>query len=231
MSNYDPNEVKKFDAMASKWWDPKGPCKPLHDLNPHRVRFIEEQVKLADKNVLDVGCGGGILSESLAVKGANTTAIDLSKQAIDVAKLHALDSGLNIDYHCTSVETFAEKHPEQFDIITCMELLEHVPNPDDFVKHLAKLLKPGGQIFLSTLNRNPKAYLTAILGAEYLLKVLPRGTHDYQKFITPAELSAMLRKANIEIKVLKGMRYNPFTKRFSLSDNISVNYLIAGQKA
>lgn len=225
MTNRDPNEISKFDKMASQWWDKEGPCKPLHELNPLRLSFIEQHADLNGKAILDVGCGGGILSESLAIKGGNVTAIDLSKEAISVAKLHALDTGLTINYQHTSIEDFAKHHTQAFDIVTCMELLEHVPSPARFIQSVTEILKPGGQIFLSTLNRNPKSYLYSIIGAEYILKLLPRGTHDYEKFIKPSELSEMCREAGLDIQTLRGLNYSPLKKRFSLSTDTSVNYL------
>lgn len=230
MSNLDPNEIDKFDQLASTWWDEKGPLKTLHDINPLRVEFIEQRCQLEDKELLDVGCGGGILSESLAMKGANVTAIDMSEQAIEIAKLHALDTGINIDYQKIEIETFAKKHKNKFDIITCMELLEHVPDPNAVVAHCQQMLKPGGHLFLSTLNRTMKAYVNAIIGAEYVLRMLPRGTHDYKKFIKPSELAAMLRSQKLSLEKLTGISYKIINKRYYFSNDTHINYLAHARK-
>jgi 2-polyprenyl-6-hydroxyphenyl methylase/3-demethylubiquinone-9 3-methyltransferase len=223
--NFDQSEIEKFDAMATKWWDEKGPCRPLHELNPLRLDFIQQYVSLADQHVLDVGCGGGILSEGLAIQGAHVTGIDLSQQALTVAQQHAQAHQLNITYKEIAVETLAEQQPAQFDIITCFELLEHVPDPSSIIRACAQLIKPHGHLFFSTINRNFKAYLFAILGAEYFLKLLPKGTHEYQKFIKPNELAAWLRTADIRLEKLCGMGYHPLTRQFYLTNDISVNYL------
>ncbi len=224
-ANIDPREIDKFAAMAPRWWDPEGECKPLHDINPYRINFIHARAPLSGKTVLDVGCGGGILSESIAAKGANITGIDASKHMISVAKLHLLESDLSVDYQCITIEELASKHSACFDVITCMELLEHVPDPVSVIHSCATLLKPDGHLFLSTLNRNPKSFVQAIIGAEYILKMLPRGTHDYSHFIRPSELETWLRQADLSLRELKGLTYNPFFKCYALSDDITVNYL------
>lgn len=225
--NVDSNEIAKFNDMATHWWDPEGDCKPLHQLNPLRLAFIQEQAELSDKKVLDIGCGGGILTEAMAKTGADVIGIDMSPDAIKVAKEHAQTlQDANISYELCTAEEMAEKHPQHFDVITCMEMLEHVPNPETIIQACATLIKPGGHIFFSTLNRNPKSYLYAIIGAEYILKMLPQGTHDYSKFIRPAELSAWLRKYNISLQLMKGISYNPLNKRYRLTEDVSVNYLV-----
>jgi 2-polyprenyl-6-hydroxyphenyl methylase/3-demethylubiquinone-9 3-methyltransferase len=224
--NVSQEEVDKFNELAHKWWDEGSEFKPLHQINPLRLNFIHEKVNLKNKKVLDVGCGGGILSESMAKLGAEVTGIDMGEKVIRIAELHALQSKLNIDYQCASIESIALKHKASFDVITCMEMLEHVPDPSIIVSLCAKLLKPGGTLFMSTINRNIKAYLFAVIGAEYILKLLPRGTHDYEKFIKPSELIAWCRKENLNIKTLVGMTYNPITEVYKLGDDVSVNYLI-----
>ena len=224
--NVSQEEVDKFNELAHKWWDEGGEFKPLHQINPLRLNFIHEKVNLKNKKVLDVGCGGGILSESMAKLGADVTGIDMGEKVIRIAELHALQSKLNIDYQCASIESIALKHKASFDVITCMEMLEHVPDPSIIVSLCAKLLKPGGTLFMSTINRNIKAYLFAVIGAEYILKLLPRGTHDYEKFIKPSELVAWCRKEDLNIKTLVGMTYNPITDVYKLGDDVSVNYLI-----
>ena len=224
--NVSQEEVDKFNELAHKWWDEESEFKPLHQINPLRLNFIHEKINLKNKKVLDVGCGGGILSESMAKLGAEVTGIDMGEKVINIAKLHALQSKLDIDYQCASIEAIASKHKAGFDVITCMEMLEHVPDPSIIVSLCAKLLKPGGTLFMSTINRNIKAYLFAVIGAEYILKLLPRGTHDYEKFIKPSELIAWCRKENLTIKTLIGMTYNPITQIYKLSDDVAVNYLI-----
>jgi 2-polyprenyl-6-hydroxyphenyl methylase/3-demethylubiquinone-9 3-methyltransferase len=224
--NVSQEEVDKFNELAHKWWDEGSEFKPLHQINPLRLNFIHEKVNLKNKKVLDVGCGGGILSESMAKLGAEVTGIDMGEKVIRIAELHALQSKLNIDYQCASIESIALKNNASFDVITCMEMLEHVPDPSIIVSLCAKLLKPGGTLFMSTINRNIKAYLFAVIGAEYILKLLPRGTHDYEKFIKPSELIAWCRKENLNIKTLVGMTYNPITEVYKLGDDVSVNYLI-----
>ncbi|MEN8218666.1 MAG: bifunctional 2-polyprenyl-6-hydroxyphenol methylase/3-demethylubiquinol 3-O-methyltransferase UbiG [Pseudomonadota bacterium] len=225
--NVDQQELAKFSTLASRWWDKNSEFKPLHDINPLRLDYIDQGVSgLADKTVLDVGCGGGILSESMAQRGANVTGIDMGSAPLSVAKLHLYESALKVDYQCTSVEQLAAEHPASFDVVTCMEMLEHVPDPASVVTACHHLVKPGGHIFFSTINRNPKSYLFAIIGAEYLLKLLPQGTHDYAKFIRPAELAQWIRTAGGDMKDISGMNYNPLTKHYSLGQDASVNYLI-----
>lgn len=229
--NVDQQELAKFSALASRWWDPNSEFKPLHDINPLRLNYIIQRAgNLADKTVLDVGCGGGILSESMALCSAKVTGIDMSEKPLNVAKLHLYESELKIDYQHITAEQLATERPNSFDIVTCMEMLEHVPDPASVVSACHNLVKPGGHIFFSTLNRNPKSYLFAIIGAEYILKLLPKGTHDYAKFIRPAELAQWVRTAGGEMLDIKGMNYNPFTKHYSLSQDVSVNYLIHVQR-
>lgn len=227
MSNADPVEIEKFSQVAHKWWDPLSEFKPLHEINPLRLNYINRHASLAGKSVLDVGCGGGILSESMAALNANVTGIDLSDKALQVAKLHLLESGRQVTYRKIAVEDMAAECPDTFDIVTCMEMLEHVPDPDSVIASCAKLVKPGGWVFFSTLNRNPKSYLLAILGAEYILNMLPRGTHDYAKFLKPSELAQSCRNANLTVSDLSGMSYNPLNKIYSLGNDTSVNYMIA----
>lgn len=226
MSNIDANEVAKFDTIANQWWDLNGDFKPLHAINPLRLQFITDRANLVSQKVLDVGCGGGILSESMAKLGADVTGIDMSANVLEVAKLHLLESKLNVNYQQSTVEDFANLHPAQFDVVTCMELLEHVPDPESVTKSCAQLVKPQGAIFFSTINRNPKAYLQAVVGAEYILKLLPKGTHDYAKFIRPSELVSWCRSAGLTVKAMQGMTYNPITKVYSLCHSIAVNYLL-----
>jgi len=228
--NADPLEIQKFSELAHRWWDPTSEFRPLHEINPLRLEWINARVPLAGKQVCDVGCGGGILAESIAKKGATVTGIDLSEKALKVADLHSLESGIKVRYELISAEDLAAREAGQYDVVTCMEMLEHVPDPAAIVQACAKLVKPGGHIFFSTLNRNPKSYLFAIIGAEYVLGLLPRGTHDYAKFITPAELSGFARTAGLEVEALKGMTYNPLTKIYSLNQDTSVNYLVATVK-
>ncbi len=229
--NIDPQEISKFEELASRWWDKESEFKPLHDINPLRVGYIDRHADLAGKTVLDVGCGGGILSEAMAHRGASVSGIDMGEAPLKIAKLHGLESGVKVDYTRTTAEEFAEQNPEQFDVVTCMEMLEHVPDPASVVKACAALTKPGGRVFFSTLNRNPKAYLFAILGAERLLKLVPNGTHDFDKFIRPAELANHMRAAGLEVDDLSGMTYNPLTKVYALdADDVSVNYLVAATK-
>ena len=228
--NADPLEIQKFSELAHRWWDPTSEFRPLHEINPLRLEWINARVPLVGKQVCDVGCGGGILAESIAKKGATVTGIDLSEKALKVADLHSLESGIKVRYELISAEELAAREAGQYDVVTCMEMLEHVPDPAAIVQACAKLVKPGGHIFFSTLNRNPKSYLFAIIGAEYVLGLLPRGTHDYAKFITPAELSGFARTAGLEVEALKGMTYNPLTKIYSLNQDTSVNYLVATVK-
>ena len=224
--NVDPAELQKFAALAHRWWDPNSEFKPLHEINPLRLTLIDQKVALAGKRVLDVGCGGGILSESMALKGAQVTGIDLGEKALKVAQLHKLESGVDVDYRLISAETLAAEMPQSFDVVTCMEMLEHVPDPAAVVNACATLVKPGGMVFFSTINRNPKAYLFAVIGAEYVLNLLPRGTHEYEKFIKPSELSAWSRRAGLTLNGLTGMSYNPLSKRYWLGDDVSVNYML-----
>ena len=223
--NVDPAELAKFAGLAQSWWDPKGPSKPLHDLNPLRLQYVERAVPLKGKPVLDVGCGGGILSESMARAGARVLGIDLSQAVLDVAELHALDGKVPVEYRAMAAEDLAQERPAAFDLVTCMEMLEHVPDPAASVKALAALVKPGGDVIVSTINRNPLAFAVAIVGAEYIARVLPRGTHEYLKFIRPSELARWGREAQLELRDLTGITYNPFTRSFRLSPNTDVNYL------
>ena len=227
MSNVDAAEIAKFSELAHRWWDPNSEFRPLHEINPLRLKWIEGLAPLAGKKVLDVGCGGGILAEAMAGAGAEVCGIDLSDKALKVARLHLYESGKSVDYQLVSAEDFAEQHAGEFDVVTCMEMLEHVPDPASVVAACARLVKPGGRVFFSTLNRNAKSYLFAIIGAEYLLKLLPRGTHDYAKFIQPAELARMAREAGLETGELIGMNYNPLTKVYRLEADTDVNYLLA----
>jgi 2-polyprenyl-6-hydroxyphenyl methylase/3-demethylubiquinone-9 3-methyltransferase len=224
--NVDPNELRKFDALAHRWWDADGEFKPLHDINPLRLNFIERSVDLAGLRVLDVGCGGGILAEGLARRGAEVTAIDMAEAALQVARLHLHESGLEVDYRHITVEDLAQEMPGSFDVVTCMELLEHVPDPGSVITACARLIKPEGDVFLSTINRNPKAFLLAVVGAEYVLRLLPRGTHDYARFIRPSELDAWNREAGLTTREIAGMSYNPLTRRYALGDDVDVNYLL-----
>lgn len=225
-SNVDPAEVAKFDALASSWWDPQGQSKPLHDINPIRLGFIAERTRLQNAKVIDVGCGGGILTEALAKSGAQATGIDMGEMPLNIAKLHALEAGLNIHYQQTTAEAMAAQHAEQFDVVTCMEMLEHVPDPQAIINACAQLAKPGSDLFFSTLNRHPKAYLLAVLGAEYLAQMLPKGTHDYARFIRPSELSRWCRQAGLQVMTISGMSYNPLTRVYKLSQDVDVNYLL-----
>ena len=227
MTNADPIELEKFSQLAHKWWDPHSEFKPLHDINPLRLGYIDRLAGLAGKTVLDVGCGGGILSESMAGLNANVSGIDLSDKALQVAKLHLLESGKQVDYRKASVEELAAEHPGHYDVTTCMEMLEHVPDPSSVIAACAKLVKPGGWVFFSTINRNPKSYLFAVIGAEYVLNLLPRGTHDYDKFIKPSELAQFCRDAGLNIENITGMSYNPFSQEYSLGRDTDVNYMIA----
>jgi 2-polyprenyl-6-hydroxyphenyl methylase / 3-demethylubiquinone-9 3-methyltransferase len=226
MSNVDQAEIEKFDSLAHRWWDPAGEFKPLHDINPLRLEWIERHAALAGKRVLDVGCGGGILAESMARLGAQVTGIDLSEKALRVAQLHLVQSKLNVRYEKAMVEDYAAAHPGKFDALTCMELLEHVPEPAGMVAACARLVRPGGQIFFSTINRNAKAYLFAVVGAEYVLGLLPKGTHDYQRFIKPSELARWSRDSGLRLEEVIGMTYNPLTQRYSLGADCDVNYLM-----
>ncbi|WP_371322513.1 bifunctional 2-polyprenyl-6-hydroxyphenol methylase/3-demethylubiquinol 3-O-methyltransferase UbiG [Dechloromonas sp. ZY10] len=231
MLNADRAELDKFGELAHRWWDPNSEFKPLHDINPLRLDWIDEHVGLAGKRVLDVGCGGGLLSEGMAARGAQVTGIDLSEKPLGVARLHLLESGQQVDYRLTSAEQLADEMPGSFDAVTCMEMLEHVPDPASVVAACARLVKPGGQVFFSTLNRNPKAYLLAVISAEYLLKLLPKGTHDYAKFIRPAELARWAKFAGLEPAEIIGMSYNPLSRRYSLGRDTAVNYLMRSRRS
>lgn len=229
--NVDPNEIRKFEELASRWWDKDSEFKPLHDINPLRANWIDNLSPVAEKKVLDVGCGGGILAEALAQRGAMVTGIDMGDAPLGVAKLHQLESGLSIDYHKSTAEDFAKDHENAFDVVTCLEMLEHVPDPSSVVSACAKMVKPGGHVFFSTINRNPKAFLFAIIGAEYILRLLPRGTHEYAKFIRPSELVNWSREANLQVNQMTGLLFNPLTKKYKLSDtDMDVNYMISTQK-
>lgn len=224
--NVDFDEVKKFDALAQQWWDTKGPCQPLHQLNPVRLAFIQSCTPLTHLSVIDVGCGGGILTEALSGFAHETVGIDQASQALEVATHHAQTLTRPPAYYCTSVETFASEHSNRFDVLTCMELLEHVPDPLSIIKACASLVKPGGHLFFSTLNRTPKAFAMAIVGAEYVLNLLPKGTHRYDRFIRPSELTQWLSQAGLKTQHMKGLHYHPFKKSFSLTNDVSVNYLL-----
>ncbi len=226
MTNADPIELEKFAQLAHRWWDPNSEFKPLHDINPLRLDYINRLEPLSGKTVLDVGCGGGILAESMAALGASVTGIDLGDKALQVAKLHLLESGRQVEYRKIAVEELAAAQPGHYDVVTCMEMLEHVPDPASTVRACAALVKPGGHVFFSTLNRNPKAYLFAVIGAEYLLNLLPRGTHDYTKFLRPSELAQFCRAAGLDVSDLCGMSYNPLTRVYSLGRDTDVNYLL-----
>ncbi|MDQ3259664.1 MAG: bifunctional 2-polyprenyl-6-hydroxyphenol methylase/3-demethylubiquinol 3-O-methyltransferase UbiG [Burkholderiales bacterium] len=222
--NVDPLELRKFSDLAHRWWDPSREFKPLHDINPLRLDHIDKKVELNGKTVLDVGCGGGILAESMAARGAKVTGIDLGDKPLKVAQLHLMESGLSVDYRMISAEELAQQQPHSFDLVTCMEMLEHVPDPAVTVRACAALVKPGGWVFFSTINRNPKSYVFAIIGAEYLLNLLPKGTHDYSKFIQPSELANFCRQTALHVDHLIGMSYNPLSKVYSLGADTSVNY-------
>ena len=230
MINVDPAELEKFGALAHRWWDPNSEFKPLHDINPLRLDYVDRLVGLAGKRVLDVGCGGGILSESMAGRGAHVTGIDMSERPLKVAQLHLLESGRAVDYRLASVESLADAEAGNYDVVTCMEMLEHVPDPAATVRACSAVAKPGAWLFFSTINRNPKSYLFAIVGAEYVLKLLPKGTHDYAKFIRPSELSGFCRAAGLEVAGLIGMTYNPLTKTYALGKDTSVNYILHARK-
>jgi len=229
-SNVDPAELEKFNELAHRWWNREGEFRPLHEINPLRLAWIDELAPLAGKTALDVGCGGGILTEAMAQLGATVTGIDLGEKALSVARIHAIESGAQVQYEAVSAESFAEAHPGEFDVVTCMELLEHVPEPPSTVEACARLAKPGGRIFFSTINRNPKAYLFAVIGAEYVLKLLPKGTHDYERFIKPSELTRWCRDAGLRPLQMIGMTYNPLTRQYRLTANCDVNYLFCCAK-
>ena len=224
--NIDHNEIAKFEALATRWWDPESEFRTLHQINPLRLDFINERAPLEGKKVLDVGCGGGILSESMATRGARVTGIDMGEKPLSVAKLHLKESGLEVDYRQTTAEALAIEEPESFDIITCMEMVEHVPDPASVINACSRLVRPGGELFFSTINRTPKAWLFAIVGAEYLLNILPKGTHSYEKFIRPSELEKWARESGLVSKEITGMHYNPFTDHYWLAPGVEVNYLL-----
>ncbi|MCX9156025.1 bifunctional 2-polyprenyl-6-hydroxyphenol methylase/3-demethylubiquinol 3-O-methyltransferase UbiG [Niveibacterium sp. 24ML] len=228
--NADPAELHKFSELAHRWWDPESEFKPLHQINPLRLDWIDQHTTLTGKRAIDIGCGGGILSESMAGRGAIVTGVDLSDKALGVARLHLYESGQNVDYRKVSAEEIANAEPESFDVVTCMEMLEHVPDPASTVAAAAKLAKPGGAVFFSTLNRNPKSYLFAIIGAEYVLRMLPRGTHEYARFIKPSELARFARDAGLEIEEVIGMTFNPITQVYALGRDTDVNYLVRCHK-
>ena len=230
VQNADPAELQKFGALAHRWWDPLGDMKPLHEINPLRLDWIDRLAELAGKRVLDVGCGGGILAEAMAQRGARVTGIDLSTKPLRVAQLHALESGVAVDYRESSAEALAGESPAAFDVVTCMEMLEHVPDPASTVRACSTLARPGGWAFFSTINRNPKSFVFAIIGAEYVLGLLPRGTHEYARFIRPSELARWCRDGGLALEGSRGMGYNPFTRRYWLSNDTSVNYLFACRK-
>jgi 2-polyprenyl-6-hydroxyphenyl methylase/3-demethylubiquinone-9 3-methyltransferase len=224
--NADPAELEKFSKLAHRWWDPHGEFRPLHEINPLRLEWIARHAELAGRKVLDIGCGGGILAEAMARRGAQVTGIDLSEKGLRVAELHLLESNLSITYEKAMAEEYAARHAAEFDVITCMELLEHVPQPESMVAACARLVRPGGTVFFSTINRNPKSYLFAVIGAEYVLKLLPKGTHDYLRFIKPSELSRWSRASGLRPEELIGMTYNPLTQRYHLAGDCDVNYLL-----
>ncbi|HSH28842.1 MAG TPA: bifunctional 2-polyprenyl-6-hydroxyphenol methylase/3-demethylubiquinol 3-O-methyltransferase UbiG [Thiohalobacter sp.] len=228
--NLDPAEIAKFERLAARWWDPHSEFKPLHDINPLRLDYIRQRAPLEGRRVIDVGCGGGLLSEAMARAGAAVTGIDMGDAPLSVARLHLLESGLEVDYRQTTAETMAHEQPGQFDVVTCLEMLEHVPDPAAVIRACAALVKPGGHVFFSTINRNPKAYVFAIIGAEYLLRMLPKGTHDYRKFIRPSELDDWARQADLELDDLTGMSYNPLTRHYRLGRDVDVNYLTCYRK-
>lgn len=228
--NVDPHELAKFEELASRWWDPESEFKPLHDINPLRLDYINKCAGLQGQKVLDVGCGGGILAESMALLGAQVSGIDMGEAPLSVARLHLHESGAKVDYQQITAEEMASKHAGSFDVVTCMEMLEHVPDPSSIVSACSQLVKPGGHVFFSTINRNPKSYIQAVIGAEYLLKLLPKGTHDYKRFIRPSELETWSRKAELSFLEIVGMTYNPLTRIYRLSQDVDVNYIVHAQR-
>jgi len=228
--NIDPREIAKFEELASRWWDPDSEFKPLHEINPLRLEYIDRRSSLKDKTIVDIGCGGGILAESMALKGADVLGIDMGEAPLSVAQLHKLETGAKLDYLQITAEELADKEAGQYDVVTCMEMLEHVPDPSSVIAACSKLVKPGGHVFFSTINRNPKSYLFAIVGAEYILQMLPKGTHDYSKFIKPSELENWARAADLHLRELTGMSYNLLSKKYSLGHDVDVNYLMHFQK-
>ncbi len=228
--NFDPQEIAKFEELAARWWDPDSEFKPLHEINPLRLEYIERRSSLKGKTVVDVGCGGGILSESMALKGAHVLGIDMGKAPLSVAQLHKLESGVELDYQQITAEELAEQEAGKYDVVTCMEMLEHVPDPSSVIAACSKLVKPEGHVFFTTINRNPKSYLFAIVGAEYIMNILPKGTHEYSKFIKPSELENWARAADLHLRELTGMSYNILTKKYSLGNDVAVNYLMHTQK-
>ncbi len=230
MQNVDPNEVQKFEALAYRWWDRDSEFKPLHDINPLRLNYIDERANIKGKKVVDVGCGGGILSESMALRGAQVKGIDMGETPLSVANLHSLETGVEIDYQQISVEELAEQEAGQYDVVTCLEMLEHVPDPASVITACAKLVKPGGDVFFSTINRNPKSFVFAIIGAEYILNLLPKGTHEYAKFIRPSELESWARATGLMLNDITGMTYNPIFQTYSLGKDVGINYLMHYKK-
>lgn len=228
--NFDPKEIAKFEELASRWWDPDSEFKPLHEINPLRLEYIDRRASLKGKTVVDIGCGGGILAESMALKGANVLGIDMGKAPLSVASLHKLESGAELDYQQITAEELADKEAGKYDVVTCMEMLEHVPDPASVIAACSKLVKPDGHVFFSTINRNPKSYLFAIVGAEYIMQMLPKGTHEYSKFIKPSELETWARAADLNLRELTGMSYNLLSKKYSLGHDVDVNYLMHTQK-
>ena len=228
--NFDPQEIAKFEELASRWWDPDSEFKPLHEINPLRLEYIDRRASLKGKTVVDVGCGGGILAESMALKGANVLGIDMGKAPLSVASLHKLETGAELEYQQITAEELAERDAGKYDVVTCMEMLEHVPDPASVIAACSKLVKPDGHVFFSTINRNPKSYLFAIVGAEYIMQMLPKGTHDYSKFIKPSELETWARTADLHLRELTGMSYNLLSKKYSLGHDVDVNYLMHTQK-
>lgn len=230
--NVDKSEIAKFESLAARWWDADGEFRPLHEINPLRANWIDERAPVADRDLVDVGCGGGILAEAMALRGARVTGIDMGEGPLSVARLHRLESGVEVDYLRSTAEELADARPEQFDIVCCLEMLEHVPDPGAVIRACARLARPGGDLFFSTINRNPKAYLFAVVGAEHILRLLPAGTHDYAKFIRPSELAHWIREADLVLGDMTGLTYNPLSRRYRLvRDDVSVNYMIHAKKA